>query len=545
MSLKPFTSLVVSQRNADVLGKQPDVVYLLAPALKGGEKLDDDGNILYESGNVRFAPSAPFYTLAQLEREYGLASDGSPMAVYAKWIYDHGNFAVRCRRVVADDLAYASGILYDNSGKELLKITSESQDEFGNLLQIDVDKSDGIEAFLYTTNARYDNATRVLYINNKTYASSDLLTFEGLFAGNKIQANFFGDVNGECRLFDFSMILSAEDSAGNQFDYVDGTSALLANELTYDDLSKTLLFGSSFVSGDVKIRALLDSNELVEYVISASSANVLFDFTNVELSALYLNGIGAANDVTRNKNLRLYNNAADEATYASLSVDALGRLMLTVRGDVRSETYEFTEQMVANINLGSRLVAAESLTNSSYVPETFAEKRLTPIGFKITAYDGNSLSVYNNLQNADAAAKINSGLIRASVVGNKFALAGDVMGLRLVGGSSGLYPKLVDYLDGLIEQNGGGWFTLLVGGLVCEHRRRCRRPCWRHLCGWHHFRLGSRDHSADNWMERDHDRRRNTHGCVWCYRDDDDYDYWGASVAGWTVWYVDLRNRAS
>ena len=482
MSQKPFTSLIVNQRSSDVLGKQPDVVYILAPASRGGEKRDDDGNVVYnEDGFPVFTASEPFYSLPAFEAEFGLASRGSPASVYAKWLYDYGSFAVRCFRVASDDLAFASGILLDRLSKPLLLVQSSTQDSDGNQIRVDVDKSSGVELYLGSRNVVYDNLAQQMIIPT-VYDRSDLLTFEGNIGNQQFFVDFFCDglayeygmigdkLQATLSLSAWTSIVSVSEGS-RQVPFLGTNVELVEGACIYDSSLKRLIFADDISNKWLEISARLVSGHSIIYRVKSDVNFVDMNFADFNFIAAYLNGSGKVNDVTFNKGIRLYNNAVTSIPSVEFK-DVNGKKMLFVSDEEFSESYELTsiEEFVATVNLSSRLIAAESVTNDSDMAfDFFASRLMQPIGFKITAYNGSYVDVYDNLFSAgDAVEKITTGLIRVKSLGSEYGEAASTVGLQLQGGSSGLTPNLNKYLSGLQAARSLNDVTVIVAPGVSD-----------------------------------------------------------------------------
>lgn len=470
MSLIPNTSLVVNIRNSDVISSQPDVVYMLAPANQGGEKRDLDDNILYDSnGRTLFGVSEPMYSLSEFEAEFGFASEGSPASIYAHWIYEYGNFAIRCRRVVSSDLAYATCVLKDAYGIDLLGIRSEVQDADANKIQVDVDVSSGVEGFLYTANAIYDSETQALSLIN-SYEDTDLLIMQGTVGLQQIFVYFFAQSGSHIySTFDWTGILSARDENDVEYVFVGNNMAVSGYEFSYDTANKQLLFGHVIV-GKVKIRVSILSGQTVEYeFVNVSSSVLSFDFVNFEFGSLYLNGVGKKVDITHKNHVRLYNNSVSDDIYITFLQNVVtNEFELHVHNSERSETFVYSEHIVDEINLQSRLIAAEFLIPWGVIPNYVNEVKLEPLGFKLTAYNGDYLTEYDNLIDAEDALSIDSGLIRVSLLGNKYAKPLMVMGERLSGGSAGTNPTMADYLEGLEDARSLKDVTIIIAPGVAD-----------------------------------------------------------------------------
>ena len=110
MSSSPYTSLTVNPRGIETF-EFNDYIYLMAPALQGGVLLDDFGlPVVNNAGETTLAPKI-IGNIEACEREFGLATAGSPMSIYARWILDRVQVPIICRRVVGSSLANAQLVL--------------------------------------------------------------------------------------------------------------------------------------------------------------------------------------------------------------------------------------------------------------------------------------------------------------------------------------------------------------------------------------------------------------------------------------------------
>jgi hypothetical protein len=351
-------------------------------------------------------------------------------------------------------------VLKNEYGQDVLQVRSEVQEESGNKIFVDVDKSSGVEGFLYSTNAYFDASLKRLYVG-KQYLPTDILTFKGRVADQPLLVEFFGGSANEFNLFAWNRILHATDESGQSYSYVTVTPTGL--EFTYDVGTKQFVFGEN-VTGRVDILVEAVFGEAVKVCTWMAGNTFSFDFDDIQFDGLYLNGVGEVNNITKNKYLRLYNEAPDQETVISFEETLDLRKMLTVKNSIRTETYFLDEpiDLMNEINLRSRLVAADLLVNDSFVAEFFPEQVLQPIGFKLAAYDGNFLNLYDNLRSVADAAEIDTGLIRTTVMGGSYDAPALSMGNQLSGGSSGLDATLADYLEALVEAGSLNDITIVI-----------------------------------------------------------------------------------
>lgn len=459
MSLLPYTSLVVNQSGIDVLSHQPDVVYLIAPALSGGEQKDDNGEILLKDGNPVYVVSDVITDLAVFEQEFGLANRGSPASMYAKWIYDYGNFAIRCRRVVSDDVSHASVNLLNTDDREGVQVISTVKDYDSNKIYVDVDVSSGVEHYFGVEKAAFVSSMLKLTMID-SYDVADLLYFDGNISENPFRVGFFGG-ESEHYLFDVASFLSVMTTTGEEFvnagDDV-ALSALEANEFSWHDSEKKFYFGNDVVLGkyNLTVQALLNSGDLVHYYCTAVLERELsFDFDTIEFQHLYLNELGTVNDVKYEKLFRVFNESPTLKISVKLEDSGTGGLRLTIWDDDKTESYvgAVVNDIVEEVNNRSRLVIAESYTNETVLPNYEPTVELAPIGVKITAYDGSTYKVFDNIRNVyEAEQNVDKDFVYFKAVGaQEYLSLKPVIGKKLVGGSSGLTPQIVDYLEAIAE----------------------------------------------------------------------------------------------
>lgn len=485
MSNIPYTSLVINPDGVETIGGRiPDVIYMMAPALRGGEKLDDNGvPVIDQNGNTVFT-NRIFSARDSFEREFGRAKDGSQASIYAKWIFDKGQYAIRCRRVASNDLAYASANLYNDNNQAVLFAQSRDQSSYANELVIDVESSTNREAFLSKPNAAFDPALMLLH-TDEVYSSIDRLFFEGERLSDSLpfRIEFFG--NGSLQdfeLFNWSPISGSApfvitdgqttfDYAGPDMDIVNipvGQFSVVTatNEIRFGDApvegQHNLLISAACPFGEIRITLSADG--------TAQSYDLNFASNDVDFKALYVNGIGAQYDERLLKLVRIYTESQYVAMRGlTLSLEAgtnLNTMKLTIVAglgvSMRSEVYDNLENISDIVNelaANSSLVSAEIQTaNLNLLPSMCNNLAFVPIGVMISINNGTDYEKFDDLRNAeDAAQRISdatsgSDLITMVVLNNQIhELPSLTVDTHLSGGRSGDNPTIIDYLDALQE----------------------------------------------------------------------------------------------
>jgi hypothetical protein len=485
MSNIPYTSLVVNPDGLETLGgRTPDVIYMMAPALKGGEKLDDDGvPVIDINGNTVFRDKI-FSTRESFEREFGRARDGSQASIYAKWIYDKGKYAIRCRRVASSDLAYATAALKNEAGDDILQVKSRAQSTFANEIFVDVDGSTNREAYLVKPNAAFDPALMVLE-TNEVYSAVDRLFFEGKRLSDNLpfRIEFYGDGSTQnFELFNWSPVSGSAPfivtDGQTTFDYAGPDMAVIdipAGQYSYDTATKELRFGSAPVLGshNLLVNTLCPFGEARLTMSSNGTAqvyNIDFAINDVDFLALYVNGIGAQYDQKYLKLVRLYTTSQfvsmrglTVTVGAGTNVDTIKLTIVAGTGvSMKAEVYDnlaTLADVVNQVNVSSSLVLAEILVNNmNQLPAMCTEVAFLPIGIMLTIRNGNEVEKFDDLRDAeDISMKLNDGangsdLVTMEVIGSANhelpSLESDV---QLSGGRSGDNPTIIDYLDALAE----------------------------------------------------------------------------------------------
>lgn len=496
MSNIPYTSLVVNPDGVETIGgRVPDVIYMMAPALKGGEKLDDDGvPILDQNGNTVFRDKI-FSTRESFEREFGKAKDGSQASIYAKWIYDKGKYAIRCRRVTGSDLAYATGTLVNDAGDSILAVQSRAESTFANQIFVDVDASTNREAFLVKPNATFDPALLLLH-TNEVYTSTDRLFFEGqrLTDAMPFRIEFYGDnLTQDFEMFNWSPVNGSQPfiitDGQTTFDYA-GPDMDIANipagQYSLVTATNEIRFGSAPVNGDhnLLISTLCPFGD-ARITLSADgilqSYDLNFPVNQVNFLALYVNGIGAQYDQRFLKLVRLYTTSQFVSMRGVTVAVEAGTNLNTVRlnlvagtgSNMIAEVYDNLQTLtdiVNFINDGSSLVLAERLVNNvNQLPSICSAMTFLPIGLMLTIRNGDDVEVFDDLRDAETIANVisdgahGSDLVTMSVIGNfGHELPSLDSDIQLSGGCSGDNPTIIDYLDPLAEAKPAKDVTLMI-----------------------------------------------------------------------------------
>jgi len=177
-SRAPFYEVTVNPDGLQILpGAPADVLYLMAPAKKGGGTIDSNG-----AGSVVLITNR-----ATLESEYGAASTGSLMTFYGNLVYDYGSGIIKSCRVVSTSYLQASVDLYNDDPypTTVLTIKSKEYSELANVIMVDVEDgtTTGSMVTIYdgTNTEEFDNLTDVEAIAaaiNSATTGSNLVTAE-------------------------------------------------------------------------------------------------------------------------------------------------------------------------------------------------------------------------------------------------------------------------------------------------------------------------------------------------------------------------------
>ena len=157
-SRAPFYEVTVNPDGLQILpGAPADVLFLMAPAKKGGGTIDANG-----AGQVKLVT-----TKAQLEAEYGAANTGSLMSFYGGLVYDYGSGIIKTCRVVNDQYAqaFAEFVNDDPYPTVVLTLKSKQYSDFANNIFVDVEEGSqvGVLVTIYdgVTTEAFDNLTDV------------------------------------------------------------------------------------------------------------------------------------------------------------------------------------------------------------------------------------------------------------------------------------------------------------------------------------------------------------------------------------------------
>ena len=172
-SRAPFYEVTVNPDGLQVLpGSPADILFLMAPAKKGGGTIDING-----AGQVKLVT-----TKSQLESEYGTASSGSLMSFYGSLVCDYGSGVIKTCRVVNDEYAqsFADFVNDDAYPVTVLTLRSKQYSDFSNNIYVDIEDGTtaGVLVTIYdgTTTESFDNLTDVesvaTAINSATTGSS-------------------------------------------------------------------------------------------------------------------------------------------------------------------------------------------------------------------------------------------------------------------------------------------------------------------------------------------------------------------------------------
>jgi len=485
MSNIPYTSLIVNPDGvATIGGRIPDVIYMMSPALRGGEKLDDDGvPVIDENGNTVFT-NRIYSSRQSFEREFGSARDGSQASIYAHWIFNKGKYAIRCRRVASGDLSYATANMVNDAGMDIIQVQSRDQSSDSNNIVIDVDASTNREAYLSKPNAMFDPALLLLH-TEELYSSIDRIFFAGERLSDNLQfrLEFFG--NGS--LQDFELFNWSPVSAGLPFTVTDGQTTfdyagdgmlvvdVPAGQYSYDSASGELRFGSAPIEGSHNlfvntVTPFGDARLTLSSDGTSQIYNVEFNANDVDFKALYVNGIGTQYDERLLNLVRIYTTSQFVSMRGvTLTLDAgtnLDTMKLTIIAgtgtSMKSEVYDNLgniSDIVNELNENSALVSAEIQTNSlSLLPSMCNNHAFMPIGVLVMVRNGDVLEKFDDLRNAEHIAQtlsdgtIGSEMVTMSVLGNMtHELPSLEIDTVLEGGRSGDNPTIIDYLDALAE----------------------------------------------------------------------------------------------
>lgn len=499
MSRLPNTSLVVNQRGVDTLSFG-DTIYLMAPAIQGGEKRNEAGEVIYSQGFPVYE-AKKMYTLRDVEIEFGLISNASPLSVYAKWIYDYGNYPVWCRRVTSQEINAASAVLYSKDGFAALKLLYATQDTHGNDVKIDVDTSTNVEGYIQVQNFFYDSAALLLQTSTR-YNQTDRLVFEGklLDSNKKFRAAFFGNSNiTTYHIFDMlpmqGSIRFGATVGTLQFTYAGDNipqNQLGTREFSYNTVTKEIIFGGdisiAWTQGypySVKIRTGSSLGD-IEYSFSmqTNETSIAWNFSadNIQFDAMYLNGYGEQNNVKYIKLARIMSVNREHNEKYSFRI-AQGTITGTKKFIVststnKQEVYDNIktlaelESKIASSTKMSKLIDINIYENGSYLFPIQENTDMQLIGFKLSVYRNGYVEAYDDLATVDEAATFINDMsifVKAEVLsGNGALILRPIIGMTMVGGSSGLNAITVDYLDALTEAENKGDITIIIAPGVSD-----------------------------------------------------------------------------
>lgn len=494
MSSIPYTSLGVNLGGVEIFHFE-DYVYLMAPALKGGVLLDDFGvPIIDKTGKVTFVPKI-IGNIEACEAEFGLATAGSPMSIYARWILDRVKVPLVCRRVVGDDLASAHLTLYDKNNIPVLWLESKSKTELANKIMLDVSPSSLSEFFFKTPNAEFYPEKNILHIETD-YVNSEKLTFDGYCGDIPFRSVTVAHAGQhDYDFFDFNFLI-AEDENKQYSRVADNTPAknLQANQVSFYAATGELVFGSPPEVGvfSLVIHGRDAFNNAIQLFLSpdgiSKTYKIIFPPGSISFNALFVDGYGTENIANFNYIARL--SSLKDAPSQEIFIECVdgtitGTTKLIVSAIVNGDTvveefddlisYQDLITRVNNITTGSKFVIGEiwqKEDNASPVPKT-TKTSLGAIGFQATFYLDGYTETYDNLRDvSELQFNLNykSLLARAAVLNQAYASmpkTGSV-GLRLRNGSSGLNPTTINYLDALADAEKMSYITIIIAPGVSD-----------------------------------------------------------------------------
>lgn len=496
MSNIPSTSLVVNPDGVEsVAGRIPDIIYLMAPASKGGLKKDDNGlPILDQNGNC-VLENKIFSSRFLFEKEFGTARSGSPAAIYAGWIYDLGNYGIRMRRVVGPDVSHAEAFLEDAMGDEVARIRSMGQSTEDNFTYVDVDASTNRQAFLVKPNAVFDSAFGFLQ-TEIVYGSTDRLIFDAMRVtdNTSFRLSFFGDgVTDKFELFNWGEI-----APGVPFIITDGqitysyagpdiaVADLPAGSYSWVPATKELRLAPAPVAGiyNLMIKGQMTSYGEFDLSLSCNGAQDTFSLNfpanDINFLNLFVNGIGDSFNERFSRLVRLYTTSAFVAMKGIKLTVTVGsdagtyKVILTagVGASAQTEVYDNNATLLDIINKIERnsvlVRAAGMVSDTNQQPATCNDVNFNPIGIMLTVRNTvtNVSEIYDDLANVQAlvqAVNASSNLVVASaVVGQDYKVPALVVDVQLKGGNSGLNPSTMDYLDALSEAESQLDVTIII-----------------------------------------------------------------------------------
>lgn len=492
MSNIPYTSVVVNPESIDVLQFQ-DYIYLMAPALQGGQLLDDFGSpVIDKTGRALFVPKI-IGNIEEFEREFGLAIAGSPASIYARWIFDQVSVPIICRRIIGNDLSSAITTLKNATNDEIFWIESKAKTQLANRIMIDIASSSSQELFFLQENATFIADTNILHIV-KNYASTDHLILEGIYQPNNQSFRYIlngQDNKQEFYCFDFR----PQYVATEQMTYVlvDNIAPddLVANQVLYDHNTGSLHFGSAPIAGiyQLVIQGNTPNNEPVTLALSTDGQSrtyvINFAYNTVAFQNLLVNGFSSLNLATDHKLVRLVSNVSGNINISCTNGTITNTTKLTITATYNSDTttevfdnlisYGHLIQRINDIISGSKLIQAELWeidAENEPISQIFNQS-LQSIGFKVSVYLDGYAETYDNLRDVgelENAINYKSALIRGTVLQYCHMMQPklNTIGLRLKHGSSGLTPSTLDYIEALGEAERNPYITLIVAPGIAD-----------------------------------------------------------------------------
>ena len=521
MSNIPSTSLVVNPDGVEtVAGRVPDIIYLMAPAIKGGLKKDDDGlPVIDQNGNCVLMNKL-FSSRDLFEREFGKAREGCPAATYAGWIYDLGSYGIRCRRVVGPSVAYSTGYLADDYEDDILLVRSMGQSSEDDYTFVDVDMSTNRQAYLVQPNAIFDTMTGVLS-TEVVYGATDRIIFDGSRMTDNLdfRLSFFGDgTTDSFELFNWDDLSTSEpfiitdgqvtfEYAGPDIAVVD----LLPGTYSWVSTTKELRFGTAPVRGiyNLMIKGMMTSYGQFDLSMHANEESQTYslDFapSQINFKNLFINGIGTQFDERFIKLVKLYTESEFVAMKGikltvSEGTNANTFKVMLVAGsgaNMQTEIYDNNATLLDIINKienTSSLVKAAGLTsNINQQPTTCNDLDFVPIGVMVTIRNTvtNIYEIYDDLANVQSIIQaVNAGsnmVVVSAMPGHEYKIPKTVVGVQLSGGNSGLDPSTMDYVDALSEAEAQLDVTIVIAPGVEDEG-------FHYLMNNHCHRMSSRGH---------------------------------------------------
>lgn len=497
MSRLPNTSLVVNQRGVDSISYD-DVVYLMAPSLRGGEKRDEHGEVVYLNGYPVYEAKLT-YSLAEAEQEFGLVDENCPLTVYAKMIYDYGNYPILCRRVASEDIQAASAVLQSEDGFPALKLVHNTQDTYGNATKVDIDESTNVNGYIQKQVFFYDKNNLLLSSPTTRYNLTDRLIFEGQLNSSRtrFRAAFFGNPNIDTyRIFDLLPIqgtIKFQGQVGDiHFSYAgdDVPSSLLGTrECSYNSIRKTLVFGSAIEAAwqqSTPYALVVKSKNIhgeIEFYFSlplnAREVDMDMSANNVEFLDIFLNGFGHKNSVKYDifaKISSINRQPGEKYFFQIIDGTTTGTKKLIIETDTNKR--EIYDNISVWGDLGERLDNIKSklirvnIYQKTAVAFSVPSTEMQLIGFRVSVYKNGYAESYNDMRDVDEAVYYINGLsvfVTAEAIADNGGLVlQPIIGKQFIGGNSGLNATTVDYLDALLEARNKNNVTIVIAPGVSD-----------------------------------------------------------------------------